>query len=186
MKPLRVIRADIADLWENGKTVCITVSLEVRRKDLCGVIDRGNALALARRIPGLARKLGEWIMIGKGEVGYIHERVIAFFTKPESCRFERGLPDEIYRYHWGQRIPGGHCMADPVIVARSARQLMRLATYEHLRRIYLPIPGVGDGKLDVEDIQEALGVLLNFSSVTLVSNRGISDPRVEMIEMYTE
>lgn len=183
MMPLRVYKADITDLWKNGKTICITVSLEVRRRDLCGVIDRGNALSLAARIPGLARKLGEYIMISKGEVGFIHERVIAFFTKPESCKFERGLPDEIYRYNWGQRIPGGHCLADPVIVARSARQLMRLAASERLRRVFLPFPGVGDGKVDMEDIQEALDVLGNSPVVTLVSNRDISDPRIEMCDM---
>lgn len=180
MMPLRVYKADIVDLWKGGKVVCVTVSLEVRRKELCGVIDRGNALALAHHIPGLARKLGEYILIGKGEVGFIHDRVIAFFTKPESCRFERGLPDEIYRYKWGQRIPGGHCVADPVTVARSARQLLRMAAREHLRRIYLPIPGVGDGKLNVEDIEEALDVLQNSPVVTLVSNREINDPRIEM------
>ena len=182
MMPLRVYKADIADLWEGGKTVCITVSLEVRRKDLSGVIDRGNALVLARHIPGLARKLGEYIMIGKGEVGFIHDRVIAFFTKPESCRFEHGLPDEIYRYNWGQRIPGGHCMADPVTVARSARQLLRLAARERLRRIYLPVPGVGDGKLDVDDIEEALDVLADSPVVTLITNRDINDPRIEICE----
>lgn len=182
MTTLRVYKADIVDLWKSGKIVCITVSLEVRRKELCGVIDRSNALALARHIPGLARMLGEYIMVGKGEVGFIHDRVIAFFTKPESCKFERGLPDEIYRYKWGQRIPGGHCIADPVTVARSARQLLHLAAREHLRRIYLPIPGVGDGKLDVEDIEEALDVLQNSSVVTLVSNRDIDDPRIEMCE----
>lgn len=182
MMPLRVYKADIADLWEKGKIVCITVSLEIRRRDLCGVIDRGNALSLAERIPGLARKLGEYIMISKGEVGFIDDRVIAFFTKPESCKFERGLPDEIYRYSWGQRIPGGHCLADPVIVARSARQLLRLAARERLRRIYLPLPGVGDGKLDVEDIQEALDVLRDAPVITLISNRDIDDPRIEMCE----
>lgn len=180
---LRVYRADIADLWKSNKIVCITVSLEVRRKDLCGIIDRGNAMDLAKHIPGLARKLGEYILIGKGEVGFIADRVIAFFTKPESCRFERGLPEEIYRYQWGQRVPGGHCMADPVIVARSARQLLRLAVRERLPRVYLPIPGVGDGKLDVEDIREALDVLEYSSLIRLISNRHIEDPRIEMCEL---
>lgn len=185
MKSLRVYRADICDLWESGKTVCITVSLEVRRKDLCGVIDRSNALALARHIPGLARKLGEYIMIGKGEVGFIYERVIAFFTRPEMCRFERALPDEVHRYSWGQMVPGSHCMADPVTVARSARQLLRFVSRERLRRVYLPIPGVGDGKLDPEDIQEALDVLADSPTVTLISNRDIEDARVEMCDLAT-
>ena len=179
---LRVYLSDITELWEKGNTVCITVSLEVRRSDLNGIIDRSNAFDLAKRIPGLARKLGEYILIGKGEVGFIDERVIAFFTKPQICKFEQGLPTEIHKYSWGQKIPGGHCMADPVIVARSARQLLRLAVKERIRRIYLPIPGVGDGKLDVVDIKEALDVLEHSYIVRLISNRHIDDPMIEMCE----
>ncbi len=178
-----VYRADIADLWEKGKIVCITVSLEVRRKDLSGVVDRGNALALAPHVPGLARKLGEFIMIGKGNVGFVHDRVIAFFTKPTACRFERCLPDEVNKYSWGQTIPGGHCMADPVIVARSARQLLRMVIKEHLREVYLPVPGVTSGMLDVEDIREALDVLKNSSKVKLISAADIEDPHIEMHDL---
>ena len=74
-------------------------------------------------------------------------------------------------------------MADPVIVARSARQLMRLAVKERIQRIYLPIPGVGDGKLDVDDIKEALDVLEHSSIIRLVSNRHIDDPMIDMCEM---
>jgi hypothetical protein len=178
-----VYRADIVDLWKKGKIVCITVSLEVRRKDLHGVVDRGNAVALAPFVPGLARKLGEFIMIGKGNVGFVHDRIIAFFTKPTECRFNLCLPDEVDKYSWGQKIPGGHCMADPVIVARSARQLLRVVIKEHLREVYLPIPGVASGMLDVEDIREALDVLKNSSRVKLISNCDIADPLIEMCDL---
>lgn len=179
----RVYRADIGDLWKRNEIVCITVSVEVREKDLSGIVDRGNAYALAPYIPGLAHKLGQYILIGKGEVGFIDDRVIAFFTKPKSCRFDHCLPDEVHRYKWGQRIPGGHCMADPVLVARSARQLLRLAIKEHLRRVYLPVPGVMNGRLDVEDIKEALDVLKFSSIVKLISNTDIEDPRIEMRDL---
>ena len=179
----KVYRADIVDLWKRGKIVCITVSLEVRRKDLNGIVDRGNALALAPHVPGLARKLGEFIMIGKGNVGFLHDRVIAFFTKPTECRFDRCLPDEVSKYSWGQTIPGGHCMADPVIVARSARQLLRMVIKEHLREVYLPLPGVASGMLDVEDIREALDVLKNSSKVRFVSNSDVEDPLIEMLDL---
>lgn len=178
-----VYRADIVDLWRNGKNVCITVSQEVRRKDLCGVVDRGNALALAAHVPGLARLLGEFIMIGKGNVGFVAEKIIAFFTKPRDCKFERGLPDEINRYSWGQRIPGGHCMADPVIVARSARQLLRLTIKERLREVYLPVPAIQNGRLEIEDIKEALDVVQYSTTVRLISNTDIVHPRIVMRDL---
>jgi hypothetical protein len=179
----RVYRADIVDLWKKNKNVCITVSLELRQKDMCGIVDRGNALSLAAYVPKLADKLGQYIMIGKGRVGFIDEHIIAFFTKPAMCKFSHCLPDEVYRYSWGQNIPGGHCMADPTIVARSARQLLRLAIKEHLRQIYLPVPGVMNGRLDVDDISEALDVLSNSSIVKLISKTDIEDPRVKMLDI---
>ncbi|MDR1137939.1 MAG: hypothetical protein LBK91_06410 [Synergistaceae bacterium] len=179
----RVYRADIVELWKSNKTVCITVSLEVRKRDISGVVDRGNALALAPYVPQLAKKLGEFIVIGHGNVGFVDERIIAFFTKPQECKFERCLSDEISKYNWGQKIPGGHCMAEPAIVARSARQLLRLAIKEHLREIYLPLPGVMNGQIDVEDIREALDVLRFSSIVKLISNSEISDDSIEMMDL---
>jgi hypothetical protein len=179
----RVYRADIVELWKNNKTVCVTVSLEVRKKDMSGVVDRGNALALAQYVPRLANKLGEYIIIGHGHVGFIDERIIAFFTKPQECKFEHCLPDEVSKYNWGQKIPGGHCMAEPAIVARSARQLLRLAIKGHLKEIYLPIPGVMNGRLNVEDIREALDVLHFSSIVKLISNTEIYDDNIEMMDL---
>ena len=182
MMRMKVLNADIVDLWKQGEIVCITLSLEVRYKEMVGIIDRGNALAMGRIIPGLASLVGHCILQKRGEVAYITERLIAFYTKPAWDRFERGLPDEIHRYNWGHKIPGSHCIADPVIVARSARQLLRLVDREKPKRVYLPVPGVGDGALDVEDIQEALQVLEKEPRIILVSNRRIEGKGIQMID----
>lgn len=176
----KVYRADIVDLWSKGRTVCIPVSLEVRRRDLSGIVDRGSSLAMAEIIPGLGKKLGEFIMIGKGNVGFIADRVIAFFSKPTECRFERCIPEEVTKYKWGQKIPGGHCMADPVLIERSARQLLRMVIKDRLKDIFLPIPGFDSGQLNVADVAEALGVLRNSTKVRFISKDDIDDPLVEM------
>ena len=73
-------------------------------------------------------------------------------------------------------------MADPSIVARSARQLLRLAIREHLREVNLPVPGVMNGRLDVEDIREALDVLKYSSIVKLISNTEIEDENIRMMD----
>jgi len=179
----RVYRADIVDLWKSNKTVCVTVSLELKKKDMSGVVDRGSAKALAPFVPNIAKKLGEFIVKGKGEVGFLDDRIIAFFTKPKEGKFHQCLPDLVGMYSWGQNIPGGHCMADPVIVARSARQLLRLVIKEHLHEVYLPVPGVMNGRLDVEDIREALDVLRLSSIVKMVSKIDIHDENVEMLDL---
>ena len=74
-------------------------------------------------------------------------------------------------------------MADPTIVARSARQLLRLVIKERLREVYLPVPGVMNGRLDVEDIREALDVLKYSSIVKLISNIDIEDENIEMLDL---
>lgn len=176
----KVYKADIADLWKQGHIVCIPVSLEVRRKDLCGIVDRGSSLAMASQVPGLAKKLGEYIMICKGNVGFVAERLIAFFSKPTECRFERCIPEEVTKYKWGQKIPGGHCMADPVLIERSARQLLRMVIKDHLKDVFLPIPGFDSGQLNVAEVAEALGVLRNSTKIKFISKEDIDDPLVEM------
>ena len=166
---VRVFQRDIVELWRQGETVCITVSLTFQRKDGSGVMDRGNALAMARACPDLPRKLGQCIQKGRGEVAFLDPRIIAFFTKPRSCSFDRVLPDVAHLHRWDEEVPGNHCLADPEVTARSARQLLRLLDREGLKRVFLPVPGVGDGGLQTDDIGEALEVLARDPRVVLVS-----------------
>ena len=178
----RVYRGDIVNLWKNNKKVCITVSLELRKKDMSGVVDRGSAKALAPLVPDLGKKLGEFIIRSKGEVGLIDDRIIAFFTKPKEGKFHQCLPELVGMYSWGQTIPGGHCIADPIIVARSARQLLRLVIKERLQEVYLPVPGVFNGRLDVDDIREALDILKFSTIIKLISKIDIEDENIEMLD----
>jgi len=180
VKPVKVEQRDIVELWRQGETVCVTVSLVFQRKDGSGVMDRGNALAMARACPDLPQKLGQCIQKGRGEVAFLAPRIIAFFTKPKTCPFELALPDVVHLYSWDSEVPGNHCRADPVMVARSARQLLKLLDREKLERVYLPVPGVGDGGLEADDIAEALEVLDRDPRVVLVSIRPI--PGMEMVQ----
>ena len=66
------------------------------------------------------------------------------------------------------------------MVARSARQLLKLLDREKLERVYLPVPGVGDGGLEADDIAEALEVLDRDPRVVLVSIRPI--PGMETVQ----
>lgn len=176
----KVYQANIADLWMNKHIVAMPVSLEVRHRDLCGIVDRGSSLEMASHIPGLAKKLGEFILTKKGNIGYVHDRLIAFFTKPAECRFERCIPSEVTKYKWGQKVPGGHCMADPVLIERSARQLLRMVIKDRIKEVFLPIPGFDSGQLGVSDVVEALGVLRNSSKIHFIAKEPIDDPYVVM------
>jgi hypothetical protein len=77
----------------------------------------------------------------------------------------------------------------PVLTASQIRSLWQEAPptappcgREKPKRVYLPVPGVGDGALDVEDIQEALQVLEKEPRIILVSNRRIEGKGIQMID----
>ena len=44
---MRIFQRDIVELWRQGETVCVTVSLTFQRKDGSGVMDRGNPVMSA-------------------------------------------------------------------------------------------------------------------------------------------
>jgi len=53
-------------------------------------------------------------------------------------------------------IPGFWCKADPSIIETSIDQLNDLITKFNLEKVYLPIPGVNNGQLKLEDIKPIL------------------------------
>ncbi len=177
---MKIYKLDIVDLWNRGETICITVSLALSRKEGTGDVTRGNARAMAAFVPNLNKLLGDRIMKGKGEVGFVTDRIIAFFTKPREGDFDDVMPEVAHLYSFDQKVPGQHTRADPEIVSRSARQLIRLVEKENLPRVFLPLPGVSTGGLDVQDIGEALDLIEDHPKILLISNVPVHGKGIEM------
>lgn len=144
-----MIIADIKDLWRQGEIVCVTTNGFIKRNNE-GVMGRGNALAMAQLIPGLAKHLGEHIKTKGNIVGFIYERIIAFPVKPSSCRIDQALPFVTTR-STSSIIPGFHCKASIPLICSSANSLIHIARAIPEKMIYLPVPGIVNGGLSKTD-----------------------------------
>ncbi len=150
---MEIIRANIVDLWTQGKVVCTTTNGFVK-KDGSAVMGRGNAFAMAQAVPELPKLLGNFIKKYGNRVGFIYQRsIIAFPVKPVSGNYNQ-LLDHIKKRHKETdiNIPGFWCKADPEIIKTSMIQLNNLVEKFQLTELFLPIPGVNNGQLKIEEV----------------------------------
>jgi len=167
---MRLIQNNICDLWLLGKTVCVTTNGYVKQNG-SAVMGRGNALAMKNIIPGLEEKLGEHIRLNGNNVGFIFHRVIAFPVKPVAGTIDQALPHvrgfyiDAGVYTGSAQVPGFHCQADLSIIERSARQLAQLIRDKNISEVYLPVPGVGNGRLTKQQVIPVISGILPDSVV---------------------
>ena len=165
-KPI-ITKADIRELWKQGEIVCVTINGFVR-KDGRGVMGRGNALAMSQLIPELSLKLGEYLRKEGLKVGFIYDRIIAFPVKPKMGVLSQALPK--YRFIFSKQacVPGFACKASIDLIIKSAKELVVIAN-SLKKNIYLPIPGVGNGELNITDLEPVFDILAKSKYIKLVS-----------------
>jgi hypothetical protein len=164
---LKIIKEDIRKLWKLGEIVCVTINGYIK-KDGSAVMGRGNALAMADMIPELPHRLGEYLKTAGLKVGFFYERIIAFPVKPKSCPIDHALADVRYLYINSSSVPGYHCKASVELISKSAKELVELAKTMADKNIYLPLPGIGNGGLSIQDIFSSISVLYEASNIVLV------------------
>lgn len=153
---MNIIKANIVDLWKQGKIVCVTTNGFVKKSGEA-VMGRGNALAMAQAIPQLPGNLAAHIKKNGNNVGPIFNRVIAFPVKPVTGNYNQLLFHIQKRYKpTDSNIPGFWCKADLSIINNSMMQLNEFIDKFNLEKVYLPIPGVNNGQLKFEDVKSIL------------------------------
>lgn len=140
---------ETGDLWTlTGDARCITTN-GTRKKNREAVMGRGCAQEAANRYPDLLGELGYRI----GELG---THVTTFY-----------YPDEIplivfpVKHNWWEP-------ADLKLIKRSAQELMSQIRYHEWRRVLLPRPGCGNGKLKWADVRAVLEPIID-ERVVIVS-----------------
>jgi hypothetical protein len=152
---MNIIKADIVDLHQNGKIVCVTTNGYIK-KNGAAVMGRGNALAMAKEYPALPINLATHIMKNGNNLGPILKRVISFPVKPITGTFDQVLDKVKHMYKSNQNIPGFHCKADIEIIKRSLNQLNDFMIKFNLQEVFLPLPGCSNGELTLEQVQPIL------------------------------
>jgi len=155
---MQIIKADIVKLWQQGHWVCVTTNGFVK-KNGHAVMGRGNALAMAQTVPQLPELLGIHISRNGNHVGVIYDRIVAFPVKPSQGDYSMVLDRVRDLYRPGQIIPGFHCKASLELIKRSAEELVQLTKDLNIPRIFLPVPGVGNGELNFESVKPILEYL---------------------------
>ena len=152
---VKIIEANIVDLWKVGKTICVTTNGFIKKNNQ-GVMGAGNALAIAKEIPNLPSALGRHIRLRGNVVGYIHDRIISFPTKPQFGNYDQVIDKAKRIYKPGQKIPGYHCKSDLKLIEDGIERLNLIIEKQNLDEVYLPLPGVNNGQLSFEEVEPIL------------------------------
>ena len=152
------------NLWEiaaaEGAAAVITTNGSVRR-DGCAVMGRGCALEAKRKFPGIDRVLGNAITVGGNRVRKIHDADLT--TKPPTI-----IAFPVKRI-W-------NASAELAIISRSCLELLDLLqphpAFKPIRRVVVPRPGCGNGRLRWSDVKPVLEALLPGDRFIVVHRPG--------------
>ena len=134
------------NIWLSGAdAICVTTNGNVKANGEA-VMGRGIALEAANFYPPLPRYLGECIKK--------HDNHVFFFPLTnENIPNEPVIITFPTKNHWMDD-------ADRVLILRSALQLVKLSHDHSSKRIAIPRPGCGNGKLDWEgDVELPLDLI---------------------------
>ncbi len=141
-----------ADIWERhaaGAVVAVTTNGLVGPDGLA-VLGRGTARQASERFPWFAARLGEALASRGNHVALLGERLVSF-------------PVE----HTPHELP------DLDLIARSARELVKLCDAQGFADVVLPRPGCGGGGLGWSEVSPLLAPALDdrFCVVTFDAPR---------------
>lgn len=137
------------NLWSyhnEGHWICITTNGFVKKNGEC-VMGRGCAKEAAERYPELPKLLGQQIKkLGNQLILFPEMRIITFPVK----------------HNWWEE-------ADPDLIRSSCKELVQLviAGWSDYERVYLPRPGVGNGKLDWDTVVKPI-LLEEFNGLSSI------------------
>ena len=143
------------NLWEVGADLRVVTTNGIVRSDGACVMGRGCALEAKTKFPGIEFRLGGLIQRYGNRVmrlGRYDGVVIASYP---------------VKHHWKDS-------ADPVLIRRSAEQLVGVADKFGHGRVVIPRPGCGNGKLGWADVRSILSEVLDdrFSVITFPPKPG--------------
>lgn len=131
---MREIKGDIFELMETGlyDAFCITTNGFIKKNGEC-VMGAGIAKACKEKYPSLPLYLGGLITAYGNHCMYLGHFMFSFPVK----------------HNWFEN-------ADPVLIERSCKELMRIINNKGFTDVLLPRPGCGNGKLRYEDVKPIL------------------------------
>ena len=135
------------DLWEiataGQAAVVITTNGSVR-KDGCAVMGTGCALEAKKKFPGIDHDLGSVIASAGNHVTVLRDFIcdgISLLTFPVKAEW--------------------HYKAEVGLIEHSARELVNICDSLAIRKVVMPRPGCGSGRLRWADVRPVLAAILD-------------------------
>lgn len=144
------------NLWEqDADAIVITTNGYVKKNGAC-VMGRGCALEATRYCPGIEHVLGKEIiehgnhvyLLGRWRTFAPHDHLTSIFSFPT-------------KHRWFET-------SDPLLIERSAIELVDRIDELRFTRVVLPRPGCGNGQLNWADVEPELSAILDdrFTVIT--------------------
>ena len=135
---MQEVTGDIWDFHEQGHLVCITTNGFVKKNGEC-VMGAGVAKQAKVKFPDLPARVGEDLrLMGNGLNFYGDIKLIMFPVK----------------HNWYEQ-------ADIELIKQSCEQLIQLMDFKNIKKVYLPKPGCGNGKLRWPEVKKVIEPLLD-------------------------
>lgn len=141
------MREETGDLWQlSADARCITTNGAITTRGAC-VMGRGCAAEAKDRFRGIEYDLGRLIRTNGNHVHELRTGLLSFPVK----------------HHWREQ-------ADLELIARSAQELVALAElHPEWKRLLLPRPGCGNGRLQWESVSIVLTQVLTDDRFVIVT-----------------
>lgn len=157
------------NLWDYPATVFVLSTNGAVKYNGEAVMGRGCAKQAKDRYPGLAMLLGNSLKTYGNHVSNLGswdgKIIISFPVKhaSETCKPNKSnvVKHMQKQFEPGQTVPGWACVADRVLILRSAMELVKLVDEGSYSKIVCPRFGCGAGELDWEDIRSVLAPILD-------------------------
>jgi len=143
---MKELFGDLWDLTPRADALCITTNGTITNSGR-GVMGRGLAYQAKQRYPGLEYRLGKLLKEGGNHVHILRTVSPILISFP-------------VKHLWEQK-------ADPLLIVRSAQELVALADEKGWTNIVLPRPGCGNGGLTWNEVRPLLEPFL-FDRFTVV------------------
>ncbi len=144
----------LGSLWQVKADLRVVTTNPIVNARGQAVMGRGCAREAKERIPGLEYRFAELLEA--------HGNRVMRLVRPCTPTAGAALASFPVKHHWKDA-------ADLDLIARSARQLVRLADKYNYKQVGLPRPGCGNGRMQWAQVRPVLAEILAGDRFTVVT-----------------
>lgn len=159
----------------------------------CGIMGAGVARELLHRKPDAPKILGSHLLQHGNVPGILYDdnpAIVSFPTKPAYVNtralLPRYRPPRIIHKIAARGYPGWAGYSDLYLIEGSAKLLVEMTDKRGWQRVFLPMPGVGNGNLDWRRVKDVLSKHLDTRFTICYITRSNHGERTDIPDRYSD